>query len=454
MREIDFLRGRPAANLACFALPALGANLLQSADQVVDMLVMGAFVGERGLAALANATMVGFVANSLSLGLAVGATVLVSRRLGAGERDGASRAEGAALLVAIALSAAVALPCALLAAPLYAALGVAGTAWSSTAASSLAAALSLAVLAKRRGSTLPARPAARDLAGLARVAAPAAFQQVVVNLSYLAITSMTNALGTAVVAGAGAATKASTLAGMSVWSAGQAVSAAAARCEDAGDRRRALAYARAGLAVSVGGHGGRGPARPSVGPAARCPLRRRPRGGGRGRALPARLLLGEQPRLRRHVRARLLCPGDPRAEARGGQRPARRRGRPRGARRPARARPRLPGHPRRPGALAGAAVRRRCGVPVAVCPQGEVRDGYGREGCLMRYANARDVLPEPLVRELQKVVQGGYLYVPKDEHSRKRWGEESGYREELEARNRRICEELDSGMSVGKLAER
>lgn len=46
----------------------------------------------------------------------------------------------------------------------------------------------------------------------------------------------------------------------------------------------------------------------------------------------------------------------------------------------------------------------------------------------MRYVNAREVLPEPLVRELQKVVQGGYLYVPKDERSRKRWGEESGYR--------------------------
>ncbi len=299
MKEIDFLGGRPAANLARFALPALGANLLQSADQVVDMLVVGALVGERGLAALANATMVGFVANSLSLGLAVGATVLVSRRLGAGEKDGAARAEGAALLAAAVLSVAVALPCALLAAPLYAALGVpadalagavaytrvwaaglpgafllaaagavmrargdartpmwlavavaavncaggaalvpalgvAGTAWSSTAASSLAAAFSLAVLAGRRGSALPSRPAARDLAGLARVAAPAAFQQVVVNLSYLAVTSMTNAFGTAVVAGAGAATKANTLAGMPVWSAGQAVSAAAARCEGAG----------------------------------------------------------------------------------------------------------------------------------------------------------------------------------------------------------------------------
>lgn len=262
MREIDFLGGRPAANLARFALPALGANLLQSADQVVDMLVVGAFVGERGLAALANATMVGFVANSLSLGLSVGATVLVSRRLGAGDPRGASRAEGAALLAAIALSAAVALPCALLAGPLYGALGVpadaladaaaytrvwaaglpgafllsaagavmrargdvrtpmwlavavaavncaggvalvpalgvAGTAWSSTAASALAAALSLAVLDGRRGSALPARPRARDLSALARVAAPAAFQQIVVNLSYLAITSMTNAFAQA-----------------------------------------------------------------------------------------------------------------------------------------------------------------------------------------------------------------------------------------------------------------
>lgn len=317
MKEIDFLRGRPAANLARFALPALGANLLQSADQVVDMLVVGAFVGERGLAALANATMVGFVANSLSLGLSVGATVLASRRLGEGDDRGASRAEGTALLAALALSLAVALSYALLARPLYGALGVpadaladaaaytrvwaaglpgafllsvvgavmrargdartpmwlavavaavncaggvalvpalgvAGTAWSSTAAASLAAALSLAVLAKGRGSALPARPRARDLATLARVAAPAAFQQVVVNLSYLAITSMTNAFGTAVVAGAGAATKANTLAGMPVWSAGQAVSAAAARCEGAGDRRRSLAYARAGLAVSVG----------------------------------------------------------------------------------------------------------------------------------------------------------------------------------------------------------
>lgn len=52
------------------------------------------------------------------------------------------------------------------------------------------------------------------------------------------------------------------------------------------------------------------------------------------------------------------------------------------------------------------------------------------------------------------MVQGGYLYVPKDEHCHKRWGEESGCGEELEARNLRICEEHDSGMSVSELVER
>lgn len=270
MREMDFLRGRPAANLARFALPALGANLLQSADQVVDMLVVGAFVGERGLAALANATMVGFVANSLSLGLSVGATVLVSRRLGAGDPprrlpcggDGAPRGNRALGRRRAALRGPRRPALRRTRRPGRRARGRRGV----HACLGGGAARRLPALRRRRRHARPRRRPHPDVArrrrrrgelrgrrrARARVAAPAAFQQVVVNLSYLAITSMTNAFGTAVVAGAGAATRANTLAGMPVWSAGQAVSAAAARCEGAGDRRRALAYARAGLAVSVG----------------------------------------------------------------------------------------------------------------------------------------------------------------------------------------------------------
>lgn len=72
----------------------------------------------------------------------------------------------------------------------------------------------------------------------------------------------------------------------------------------------------------------------------------------------------------------------------------------------------------------------------------------------MRYVNAREVLPEPLVRELQKVVPGGCLYVPRDGESRRRWGEASGYRGELERRNRQIREERADGASIADLADR
>ena len=72
----------------------------------------------------------------------------------------------------------------------------------------------------------------------------------------------------------------------------------------------------------------------------------------------------------------------------------------------------------------------------------------------MRYVNAREVLPEPLVRELQKVVPGGCLYVPRGEEGRRRWGEASGYRDELERRNRQIREERAGGASIADLADR
>lgn len=316
MKEIDFTRGRPAANLVRFGLPVLAANLLQSVDQIVDMLVVGAFVGEAGVASLSNATMVGFVVNSFALGLSVAATVLVSRALGSRDPSGASRAECAALLSAAAAAAAAGSLLFVFPTPLYSFLGVpggalpnsvaytrvwtlglpasflvstagaslrargdsrtptalsvvvavincaggialvpvcgvAGTAWSSTVASFAAAWLSVAALHRSRGCQSPMVPLRRDFRDLWSIAAPAAFQQVLVNLSYLAITSMTNAFCLEVAAGAGAATKANTLGGMPVWSIGQAVSAAASRCDAAGDRARAEAYVRAGTVISL-----------------------------------------------------------------------------------------------------------------------------------------------------------------------------------------------------------
>ena len=65
----------------------------------------------------------------------------------------------------------------------------------------------------------------------------------------------------------------------------------------------------------------------------------------------------------------------------------------------------------------------------------------------MKYINAKTILPKALIEELQNYVQAGYIYVPAKEEQRKSWGELSGYRKELDKRNRKIRAEYDQGIS-------
>ena len=72
----------------------------------------------------------------------------------------------------------------------------------------------------------------------------------------------------------------------------------------------------------------------------------------------------------------------------------------------------------------------------------------------MKYINANKILPKELVKELQKYVQGGYIYIPVQDGQRKSWGELSGYQNELEQRNLIIKEEYLNGFAVEYLAEK
>lgn len=72
----------------------------------------------------------------------------------------------------------------------------------------------------------------------------------------------------------------------------------------------------------------------------------------------------------------------------------------------------------------------------------------------MKYINARNLLPDALVKELQSYMQGGYLYIPANQAQKKRWGEASGYRQELQQRNRQIVEDFRNGISMEELAEK
>lgn len=72
----------------------------------------------------------------------------------------------------------------------------------------------------------------------------------------------------------------------------------------------------------------------------------------------------------------------------------------------------------------------------------------------MKYMNAKDILPDLLVKELQDYIQGGYLYIPASENQHRCWGEVSGYKEELRQRNNEIVEAYNNGSSIECLAEK
>ena len=72
----------------------------------------------------------------------------------------------------------------------------------------------------------------------------------------------------------------------------------------------------------------------------------------------------------------------------------------------------------------------------------------------MKYKNAKVVLPDALVKELQNYVQGEYIYIPIEPKKQKRWGEVSGYRKELEERNKSIKEEYQNGIAMEFLSEK
>ena len=55
----------------------------------------------------------------------------------------------------------------------------------------------------------------------------------------------------------------------------------------------------------------------------------------------------------------------------------------------------------------------------------------------MKYRNASEILPDDLLKELQKYAPGEILYVPSDK-SRKKWGSDTGARQFYEHRNEEI----------------
>lgn len=70
----------------------------------------------------------------------------------------------------------------------------------------------------------------------------------------------------------------------------------------------------------------------------------------------------------------------------------------------------------------------------------------------MGYTNADKLLPRALLLEVQRYVDGAYLYVPRKDEKKRPWGGKTGIREALQARNREIAAKRSMGRTVAELS--
>ena len=125
--EQNLTTGSVPKKLITFALPLLLANLLQSFYSIVDMLVVGNIVGETGLAAISNASMISFIINSICIGVTMGGTVLVAQYKGANDERSQSETVGTLLSIAFIASIIVTVLGLLVYEPLFRVLNVPAT---------------------------------------------------------------------------------------------------------------------------------------------------------------------------------------------------------------------------------------------------------------------------------------------------------------------------------------
>lgn len=96
-RQRDLTQGPVAKTLFLFALPSLGVNILQSMNGSINAVFVGKFLGEKALAATANANMTLFLLYSTMFGFAMATTIMIGQAMGRRDIADVRRTLGAAV---------------------------------------------------------------------------------------------------------------------------------------------------------------------------------------------------------------------------------------------------------------------------------------------------------------------------------------------------------------------
>ena len=100
----DLTTGPVLKTLVVFAMPMILANLLQMVYNMVDMVVIGQFVGSAGLSAVSIGSDIIHMPTFMAMGFCNAGQVIISQYVGAGDRKSLSRAIGTMFTILLTLS--------------------------------------------------------------------------------------------------------------------------------------------------------------------------------------------------------------------------------------------------------------------------------------------------------------------------------------------------------------
>jgi len=103
LSSIDMTTGTPWKKLLVFTIPMVLGNLFQQMYGIVDMIILGHFVGDDALAAVGSTIPLFFLLLVLMIGVATGAGIMVSQYFGANRHDELSFTIGTCLTLATVL---------------------------------------------------------------------------------------------------------------------------------------------------------------------------------------------------------------------------------------------------------------------------------------------------------------------------------------------------------------
>lgn len=324
MRQ-NLAEGRVGITLLKFAGPFLLASLLQALYGAADLFVVGQFADSAAVSGVSIGSQVMQTLTGVILGMSMGGTVLIGRKVGEGDDPGAAKAVGTVSAL-FAAAAAVLTPLMLLATdgavtlldtpaeavedtrqyllicscgipfiigynavggifrglgdsrtPLYfvglacvvnialdflltggMGWGAAGAAVATAAAQAVAFAAALLYLLRKglpfalpKSGGSPWRPGREEAGSILKVGFPLALQDALVNISFLIITAIINAMGLVASAAVGVVEKLLVFAFLPLTAVSSAVAAMTAQNIGAGRRDRAMKVLRCGIAWSL-----------------------------------------------------------------------------------------------------------------------------------------------------------------------------------------------------------